>query len=90
MYASVAFPYLLRSLFSLSIPLNLSVPHNFPLPHFSSTPGSLSTPSQVGFYRSFGRPIAKVFLGAVCTYQVVYILWTQLEIDEVKREKKGT
>lgn len=45
---------------------------------------------QIGFYRSFGRPIVKVFLGAVVTYQVVYILWTKLEMDEVKRERIGT
>ncbi|MCJ1396779.1 hypothetical protein MMC18_009671 [Xylographa bjoerkii] len=43
----------------------------------------------VGFYKSFGRPIAKVFLGATFTYQVTYWLWTKLEIDEIKRDKAG-
>ncbi|MCJ1257060.1 hypothetical protein MMC24_004885, partial [Lignoscripta atroalba] len=41
----------------------------------------------VGFYKSFGRPIAKVFLGAVFTYQAVYWLWTKGRLDEVKRER---
>jgi len=41
----------------------------------------------IGFYRSFGRPIAKVFLGAIFTYQVTYWLWTKLEMDEIKRDK---
>ena len=44
---------------------------------------------QVRFYKSFGRPIAKVFLGAVFTYQVVYWGWVKLETDEIKRQKKG-
>jgi hypothetical protein len=43
----------------------------------------------VGFYKSFGRPIAKVFLGAVFTYQVVYWTWVKLETDEIKEKKNG-
>lgn len=42
----------------------------------------------LGFYRSFGRPIAKVFLGGVVTYQTVYWVWVKLETDEVKEEKR--
>ncbi|KAL2049775.1 hypothetical protein ABVK25_009998 [Lepraria finkii] len=42
----------------------------------------------VGFYKSFGRPIAKVFLGAVFTYQTVYWLWVKLETDEIRDKKK--
>lgn len=45
---------------------------------------------KVGFYRSFGRPIAKVFLGAMFTYQIVYLLWHKLEIEEIKVRKNGT
>ncbi|MCJ1300787.1 hypothetical protein MMC08_003586 [Hypocenomyce scalaris] len=41
----------------------------------------------VAFYKSFGRPIAKVFLGAVFTYQAVYWLWVKLEDDEIKQQK---
>lgn len=43
----------------------------------------------MGFYKSFGRPVAKVFLGAVFTYQAVYWLWVKLEADETKKKKTG-
>lgn len=43
----------------------------------------------VGFYKSFGRPIVKVFLGAVVTYQVTYLVWTKLETDEIKQQKRN-
>lgn len=43
----------------------------------------------MGFYKSYGRPIAKVFLGAVFTYQAVYWLWVKLETDEIKERKKS-
>lgn len=43
----------------------------------------------MGFYKSFGRPIAKVFLGAVFTYQLAYWLWVKLETDEVKKKKRS-
>ncbi|KAF2157136.1 hypothetical protein K461DRAFT_289477 [Myriangium duriaei CBS 260.36] len=31
------------------------------------------------FWQSFGRPIAKVFLGALFTYQLAYLGWAKLE-----------
>ena len=43
----------------------------------------------MGFYKSFGRPIAKVFLGAVFTYQFTYLAWMRLEKDEIKQQKRG-
>lgn len=43
----------------------------------------------MGFYKSFGRPVAKVFLGAVFTYQLAYWIWVKLETDEVKKKKKS-
>jgi len=43
----------------------------------------------VGFYKNFGRPIVKVFLGAVFTYQITYWLWIKLETDEVKQQKRS-
>ena len=36
----------------------------------------------------FGRPIAKNFLIAVCTYQVLYWSWLKLESLEIKQEKE--
>ncbi|KAM0796288.1 hypothetical protein BDR22DRAFT_868036 [Usnea florida] len=44
----------------------------------------------VGFYRSFGRPIAKVFLGAVVAYQTIYWVWVKLEVEEIKNKKRST
>lgn len=44
---------------------------------------------KVGFYKSYGRPIAKVFLGAVFTYQFTYLAWMRLEKDEIKQQKRG-
>lgn len=40
-------------------------------------------------YRTFAGPFAKVFLGAVFTYQVIYQTWMKLEMDESKLEKNG-
>ncbi|KAL4986928.1 hypothetical protein BDW68DRAFT_178321 [Aspergillus falconensis] len=35
-------------------------------------------------YKVFASPFAKVFLGAVFTYQVIYWTWVKLEMEEVK------
>ena len=42
------------------------------------------------FYKTFGRPIAKVFLLAIFTYQVAYYFWVRLEQDEMKRDMEAT
>lgn len=38
-------------------------------------------------YKTFVSPFAKVFLGAIFTYQVIYWTWLKLETDESKVEK---
>ena len=38
------------------------------------------------FYKTFGRPIAKNFLIAVITYQVLYWSWLKLESIEFKKD----
>ena len=43
----------------------------------------------MGFYKRFGRPIAKVFFGAVFTYQVAYLVWNKLETDVVMDQKRS-
>ncbi|KAL4902518.1 hypothetical protein BDW74DRAFT_157954 [Aspergillus multicolor] len=35
-------------------------------------------------YKAFASPFAKVFLGAVFTYQVIYWTWVKLDMEEVK------
>ncbi|KAF3064366.1 hypothetical protein GL218_02247 [Daldinia childiae] len=64
----------------------------------SSSPGGREAPSpnggkahlsQAQFYKTFGRPIAKVFLVAVFTYQVAYYFWVRLEQDETRAEMRG-
>ncbi|OTB05830.1 hypothetical protein M426DRAFT_319511 [Hypoxylon sp. CI-4A] len=42
------------------------------------------------FFKTFGRPIAKVFLVAIFTYQLAYYLWVRLEQDETKSEMLAT
>ncbi|KAF2416432.1 hypothetical protein EJ08DRAFT_643913, partial [Tothia fuscella] len=41
------------------------------------------------FYKSFGFPVIKVFLGALFTYQLIYWSWLKLESLEVKEENDG-
>ncbi|GKZ22463.1 hypothetical protein AbraIFM66951_008346 [Aspergillus brasiliensis] len=38
-------------------------------------------------YKLFVSPFAKVFLGAIFTYQVIHWTWLKLEMDESKAEK---
>jgi hypothetical protein len=40
-------------------------------------------------YRAFTGPFAKVFLGGVFVYQVLYWTWLKLEMDETKVAKNG-
>ncbi|EAL85197.1 uncharacterized protein AFUA_8G04280 [Aspergillus fumigatus Af293] len=43
--------------------------------------------SELAQYKTFASPFAKVFLGAIFTYQVIYWTWLKLEMDESKLEK---
>ncbi|CAG8979324.1 hypothetical protein HYALB_00002448 [Hymenoscyphus albidus] len=45
------------------------------------------TSPHIGFYKTFTRPIAKVMLMAVFTYQLAYWAWVKLEKDEIKAQK---
>ncbi|KAJ5757815.1 uncharacterized protein N7511_006509 [Penicillium nucicola] len=38
-------------------------------------------------YKTFTGPFAKVFLGGVFVYQVIYWTWLKLEMDETKVRK---
>lgn len=40
-------------------------------------------------YKTFTGAFAKVFLGAVLTYQIIYWTWLKLETDESRLEKNG-
>lgn len=42
----------------------------------------LNSSPQANFYKTFSRPIAKVLILAVFTYQVAYWTWTKREADE--------
>ncbi|GAB7345344.1 hypothetical protein MBLNU457_3696t1 [Dothideomycetes sp. NU457] len=44
-------------------------------------------PNHREFYKTFGRPMAKVFLGAMFTYQVLWICWTKLENVDIEHTK---
>ncbi|GAW12668.1 hypothetical protein ANO14919_020380 [Xylariales sp. No.14919] len=73
------------------------VPRSRQLPQarFSSTQASddsrpTGSLNHKTFYKTFGRPIAKVFLMAIFTYQLVYYLWVRLEQDEVRAKMQTT
>jgi hypothetical protein len=50
---------------------------------------SAADPYQMNQYKTFTGPFAKVFLGGVFVYQVIYWTWLKLEMDEAKVEKNG-
>ncbi|KAI1005096.1 hypothetical protein K3495_g3121 [Podosphaera aphanis] len=41
----------------------------------------------IGFYKTFGRPVAKVLLMATFVYQLTYWAWVKLEADEMKDQR---
>ena len=45
--------------------------------------------AQRAYYQSWGMPVVKVFLGALFTYQVIYLSWLKLEEIEEKHTKDG-
>ncbi|KAF2725674.1 hypothetical protein K431DRAFT_299997 [Polychaeton citri CBS 116435] len=49
--------------------------------------GDQSNPHR-DFYKTFGRPVAKNFLIAFCTYQFLYWGWLKLESMEMRKEKE--
>ncbi|KAG8159400.1 hypothetical protein KVR01_011061 [Diaporthe batatas] len=52
----------------------------------SSEPHQPSPLSQ--FYKDFTRPVAKVLLMAMFTYQLAYWGWVKLEQDETRAERE--
>uniref|UniRef100_A0A0B7JRI1 Uncharacterized protein n=1 Tax=Bionectria ochroleuca TaxID=29856 RepID=A0A0B7JRI1_BIOOC len=56
----------------------------------TARPYSTKAPNPTSqFYKTFTRPIAKVVLGAVLTYQLVYWAWVKLETDEIIADTAG-
>ncbi|KAF4220427.1 hypothetical protein CNMCM8980_001253 [Aspergillus fumigatiaffinis] len=56
-------------------------------PGFNASKGSNAYREGLAQYKTFASPFAKVFLGAIFTYQVIYWTWLKLEMDESKFEK---
>ncbi|PLN75357.1 hypothetical protein BDW42DRAFT_180826 [Aspergillus taichungensis] len=76
---------------SLSRPLSRSLSTSpIRLNHAQPTPDSnpSSFKQTASRYRLFASPFAKVFLGGIFTYQVIYWTWLKLEMDESKWEKR--
>jgi hypothetical protein len=48
------------------------------------------TGEKQSFYKTFSRPVFKVGLMAIFTYQLAYYAWVRLETDEAKAEAAGT
>ncbi|KAG9255241.1 uncharacterized protein F5Z01DRAFT_673193 [Emericellopsis atlantica] len=42
------------------------------------------------FYKTFTRPVAKVLLIAVFTYQLIYWSWVKLDTEETKAQADAT
>ncbi|KAI1115823.1 hypothetical protein F5Y14DRAFT_104952 [Nemania sp. NC0429] len=89
-----------RALAPLRRPISsaqLLLPRRLPRAHFSSAPtptpsderpqGSLNHKT---FYKTFGRPVAKVFLLAIFTYQLAYYFWVRMEQNEIRAEVEAT
>ncbi|RYC65516.1 hypothetical protein CHU98_g690 [Xylaria longipes] len=74
------------------IPRSRAVAQQLPRARFSSTQASNNQGSlnHKTFYKTFGRPIVKVFLMAIFTYQLAYYFWVKLEQDEVRAEMQAT
>ncbi|PLB37194.1 uncharacterized protein BDW47DRAFT_40809 [Aspergillus candidus] len=71
-----------RSLSTCPVRLNQS----HPTPDSNPNPSSFK--QTASRYRLFASPFAKVFLGGIFTYQVIYWTWLKLEMDESKWEKR--
>ncbi|XXH00303.1 hypothetical protein Hte_006645 [Hypoxylon texense] len=54
---------------------------------FSSSQPQPTAPAPEG---TFGRPIAKVFLLAIFTYQLSYYFWVRAEQEEIRSEMRAT
>ena len=50
-------------------------------------PPKASSNRHGAWYKTFGRPVAKSFLIALCTYQILYLGWLKLESLELKKDK---
>lgn len=50
----------------------------------SSEPSAYSS-----FFKTFGRPIAKVSLMAVFAYQLVFFAWMKLETDDIRSSREA-
>ncbi|KAI8633080.1 hypothetical protein F5Y19DRAFT_471337 [Xylariaceae sp. FL1651] len=85
----------MRNLAALQLFPRSTNARQLPSARFSSTQAS-SDPKPQGslnhstFYKTFGRPIAKVFLMAIFTYQLAYYLWARLEQGEMRAEMQAT
>ncbi|CAG7935536.1 unnamed protein product [Penicillium nalgiovense] len=56
---------------------------------FNSTQKPSAYKEGMNQYRTFTSPFAKVFLGGVFVYQVLYWTWLKLEMDEIKVAKNS-
>ncbi|KAI0167281.1 hypothetical protein BJ166DRAFT_230450 [Pestalotiopsis sp. NC0098] len=66
---------------------------SLPRRHYSeSAPPSNLRPSQQqpSFWKTFSRPIFKVALMAIFTYQLAYYGWMKLETDEIRSNAAAT
>lgn len=58
--------------------------------HYSQPVHQLPSQQRPSFYKTFSRPIFKVALMAIFTYQLAYYGWMKLETDEIRSDAAGT
>ncbi|KAK9414444.1 putative Inner membrane assembly complex subunit 17 [Seiridium unicorne] len=57
---------------------------------YSQSAGLRPSQQQPSFYKTFSRPIFKVALMAIFTYQLAFYAWTKLETDEIRADAAAT
>ncbi|EFX01091.1 hypothetical protein CMQ_6033 [Grosmannia clavigera kw1407] len=62
---------------------------NSSLPPQPPQPPKKQSSANTAFWKEFGRPIAKVLLMAVFTYQLAYYGWARLEQDEIRSARQA-
>ncbi|KAE8144169.1 hypothetical protein BDV25DRAFT_108942 [Aspergillus avenaceus] len=78
---------MLSRLSSSRLPSRFLSRRSFTTTGFNRSNESSSFREGASKYKLFVSPFAKVFLGAIFTYQVIHWTWLKLEMDESKYEK---
>ncbi|KAL4951311.1 hypothetical protein BDW69DRAFT_186516 [Aspergillus filifer] len=79
----------LRTFSTSTTRFNTGMPPNPPPQQPNQHPEQNAYKEGMSRYKAFLGPYAKVFLGAVFVYQVIYWTWLKLEMEDVKVSKNS-